>query len=170
MERATQEMASESPDEQPMSRKSRKRKNVLITLKARKPKKGRVFMHSQHSLQELLGPEEAAIWTNLSTPARIPDHTYEMMGRALNEVTDLVQTMDGIDEIPRSRLNEELKKLGDIAYPSKDDPVQSGLRDQYIKIAASLTTSLFGRLKKAIIEVIKLSISRYLQNLNILSG
>lgn len=155
LERATKEMASQfNVDE---SLESRKRKNILCALKARKPKKGRVFMHARHSVQELLGPDDAAAWTNLSTPARIPDHAYDMMKRALNEVTDMVQAMDGINEIPRARLDEELGKLADAAYPSKDDPVQRVLWDQYNKIATNLTASLFKRFKKVIIEVIILS-------------
>lgn len=46
------------------------------------------------------------------------------MGRALNEVIDVVQAMDGIDEVPQARLHEELRKLVDGAYPSKEDPAQ----------------------------------------------
>ncbi|KAK1400179.1 hypothetical protein POM88_010042 [Heracleum sosnowskyi] len=75
-----------------------------------------------------------------------------MIGRALNEVTDMVQAMDGVDEVPRSRPDEELRKLADGAYPSKDDP-QLVFWDQYMKISTNLTASLFARYKKVVIEV-----------------
>lgn len=153
MERAAQDLdAQRGPDDPPLSPTSRKRRNILISLHARNPNKGRIFMRPRHTIYELLGYEEAALWTSLSTPARIPEHAYEMMGRALNEVTDMVQAMDGIDEVPRSRLDGELQKLADGAYPSKDDPTQRVLWDQYMKIATNLTASLFERFKKVIVE------------------
>ncbi|KAK1382077.1 hypothetical protein POM88_019812 [Heracleum sosnowskyi] len=153
MERAEKELASQhGPDEPPLSPASRRKRNILVTLHARQPKKGKPFMYPHHTVRELLGPAEAVAWTNLSTPARIPEHAYEMMGRALNDVTDMVQTMNGVDEVPRSRLDEELRKLADGAYPSKDDPTQLVFWDQYMKIATNLTASLFGRCKKVVIE------------------
>ena len=109
-------------------------------------------MYPNHTIQELLGPEEAAKWTRLSTPARIPEQAYEMMGRALNEVTDMVQSMDGIDEVPRARLDEELQKLVDDAYPNKNDPSQLVLWNQYFKISKTLTVSLFQRSKKLLLR------------------
>ncbi|XP_063939377.1 uncharacterized protein LOC135148362 [Daucus carota subsp. sativus] len=109
-------------------------------------------MNPNKTIHDFLGPEEAAEWTTSSIPARIPNHAYDMMGRALNEVTDMVQAMDGINEITRSHLDEELKKLADGAYPNKDDPVQKVLWGQYIKVAASLASSQFERFKKVIIE------------------
>ena len=156
MERAAEEFASQTdPDEPPPSPATCRKRNILISLRARKLNKGKIFMNPNKTVQDVLGPEEAAKWTTLSTPARIPNHAYDMMGRALNEVTDMVHTMDGMNEIPRSRLDDELKKLADGAYPSKDDPVQRLLWDQYIKVAASLACSQFERFKKVIIEVIK---------------
>ncbi|KAK1395535.1 hypothetical protein POM88_005398 [Heracleum sosnowskyi] len=153
MERAEKELASQhGPDEPPLSPASRRKRNILVTLHARQPKKGKPFMYPHHTVRELLGPAEAVAWTNLSTPARIPEHAYEMMGRALNDVTDMVQTMNGVDEVPRSRLDEELRKLADGAYPSKDDPTQLVFWDQYMKIATNLTASLFERCKKVVIE------------------
>ncbi|KAK1371173.1 hypothetical protein POM88_037265 [Heracleum sosnowskyi] len=139
-------------DDPTLSPASQRKKNILIALHARDPKKGKFFKRPRHTIYELLGYEEAALWTSLSTPARIPEHAYEMMGRALNEVTDMVQAMDGIEEVPRSRLDEELQKLADGAYPSKDDPTQRVLWDQYFKIATNLTASLFGRFKKVVVE------------------
>ncbi|WOG93889.1 hypothetical protein DCAR_0313177 [Daucus carota subsp. sativus] len=153
MERAAEEFASQTdPDEPPPSPATCRKRNILISLRARKLNKGKIFMNPNKTVQDVLGPEEAAKWTTLSTPARIPNHAYDMMGRALNEVTDMVQAMDGMNEIPRSRLDDELKKLADGAYPSKDDPVQRLLWDQYIKVAASLACSQFERFKKVIIE------------------
>ncbi|KAK1364866.1 hypothetical protein POM88_040427 [Heracleum sosnowskyi] len=116
------------------------------------PRKGKPFMYPHHTVRELLGLAEAAAWTSLSTPTRILEHAYEMMGRALNEVTDMVQAMDGVDEVPRSCLDEELRKLADGAYPSKDDPTQLVFWDQYMKISTNLTASLFERYKKVVIE------------------
>ncbi|KAK1399589.1 hypothetical protein POM88_009452 [Heracleum sosnowskyi] len=75
-----------------------------------------------------------------------------MMGRALNEVTNMVQAMNGIEEVPRSRLDEELRKMADVAYQNKDDPGQRVLWDQYVKIASSLSASLFERFKMVIVE------------------
>ncbi|KAK1368733.1 hypothetical protein POM88_034825 [Heracleum sosnowskyi] len=153
MEHAEKELASQhGPDEPPLSPASRRKRNVLVALHARQPRKGKHFMYPHHTVRELLGPAEAAAWTSLSTPARIPEHAYEMMGRALNEVTDMVQAMDGADEVPRSRLDEELRKLADGAFPSKDDPTQLVFWDQYMKISTNLTASLFERYKKVIIE------------------
>ncbi|KAK1364622.1 hypothetical protein POM88_040183 [Heracleum sosnowskyi] len=153
IERAAQELnAQHGPNDPPLSPASQRKKNILIALHARDPKKGRIFMRPRHTIYELLGYEEAALWTSLSTPAHIPEHAYEMTGRALNEVTDMVQSMDGIEEVPRSHLDEELQKLVDGAYPSKDEPTQRVLWDQYLKIATNLTASLFGRFKKVVVE------------------
>ncbi|KAK1384779.1 hypothetical protein POM88_022514 [Heracleum sosnowskyi] len=153
MECAEKELASQhGPDEPPLSPVSRRKRNVMVALHARQPRKGKPFMYPHHTVRELLGPEEAAAWTRLSTPARIPEHAYEMMGRALNEVTDMVQALDGVDEVPRSRLDEELRKLADGAYPNKDDPTQLVFWDQYMKISTNLTASLFARYKKVVIE------------------
>ncbi|WOG95174.1 hypothetical protein DCAR_0414477 [Daucus carota subsp. sativus] len=153
MERAAQEFASQTgADEPPPSPATCRKKNILISLRARKLNKGKIFMNPNKTIHDFLGPEEAAEWTTSSIPARIPNHAYDMMGRALNEVTDMVQAMDGINEITRSHLDEELKKLADGAYPNKDDPVQKVLWGQYIKVAASLASSQFERFKKVIIE------------------
>ncbi|KAK1392924.1 hypothetical protein POM88_011980 [Heracleum sosnowskyi] len=125
IERAAQELdAQRGPGNPPLFLASQRKRNILITLHAHDPKKGRIFMRPRHTIYELLGYEEAVLWTSLSTPIHIPEHVYEMMGRALNEVTDMVQAMDEIEEVPRCRLDEELQKLADGAYPSKDDPTQ----------------------------------------------
>ncbi|KAK1401212.1 hypothetical protein POM88_000817 [Heracleum sosnowskyi] len=148
----TDKVSQHGPDEPPLSSASRRKRNILVTLHARQPKKGKPLMYPHHTVRELLGPAEAVAWTGLSTPARIPEHAYEMMGRALNDVTDMVQTMDGVDEVPSSGLDEELRKLADGAYPSKDDPTQLVFWDQYMKIAKNLAASLFERCKKVVIE------------------
>lgn len=69
--------------------------NILVILKIRKPKKGRIWMYPNHIIQEFLGPNKVVKWTILATLARTPEHAYEMMGMALNEVTDMEQSMMG---------------------------------------------------------------------------
>lgn len=63
----------------------------------------------------------------------------------------MVEALDAI-EVTRARLEEEVQKLATLAYPNKDDPASKILWEEYIRIAAHMTSPLFDRFKKVIIE------------------
>ncbi|KAL1818615.1 hypothetical protein ACET3Z_013484 [Daucus carota] len=121
MERAAEEFASQTdPDEPPPSPATCRKRNILISLRARKLNKGKIFMNPNKTVQDVLGHEEAAKWTTLSTPARIPNHAYDMMGRALNEDTQEDGTENGHD-MEDDEGNENGQNMDDEAGDMDDD-------------------------------------------------
>lgn len=115
-------------------------------------------MFPRHTLPELIGRDEAAKWTtSQSTSACIPERVlksaYSVIGKVMTEVTNMVEALDEI-VVTRVRLEKEVQKLATRAYPNKDDPASKILWEEYIRIVAQMTSPLFERYKKVIIEVI----------------
>ncbi|WOH03413.1 hypothetical protein DCAR_0622810 [Daucus carota subsp. sativus] len=75
----------------------------------------------------LLGKDEAARLNSSqptdSSTTTISKVAYSIIGKVLAEVTTTVRSLDGMDPIPRSRLNEMLEKLATAAFPDRTDPV-----------------------------------------------
>lgn len=55
--RAAQDEAS--PNDPPLSPSSHYKREVVLTSKARRPRKGRPVLHSRHTLNEILGADQA---------------------------------------------------------------------------------------------------------------
>lgn len=75
------------------------------------------------------------------------------MLRAMSEVTLLVNSMEGMSEVPRSYLDEQLRLLATGAYPDRTDPIQVALWDQYVQLAGDMAVNLLQTYNKVIIEV-----------------
>ncbi|KAL8105495.1 hypothetical protein AgCh_029327 [Apium graveolens] len=135
---------------------------VILTAKARKPKKGRAFLHSRHTLNEILGANQARaligsniqshIQNNTSQSAPPENQTYSIMLRAMREMTVLVNSMDGMTEVPRSYLDEQLRLLATGAYPYRTNPIQAALWDQYVQLAGDMAANLLQTYNKVITE------------------
>lgn len=159
--RATQDEAS--PNDPPLSPSSHYKREVTLTAKARKPNKGRAFLHSRHTLNEILGADQARALigsniqshiqnsTSQSTPPE--NQTYSIMLRAMREVTVLVNSLDGMTEVPRSYLDEQLRLLATGAYPDRTNPIQAALWDQYVQLAGDMAANLLQTYNKVITEV-----------------
>lgn len=154
VERTAQEELSQDA---PPSLNSQKKREVELLLVVCPPKKGKLLMFPRHTLPELIGRDEAAKWTtSQSTSACIPERVLKSaysIGKVMTEVTNMVEALDEI-EVTRARLEKEVQKLATRAYPNKDDPASKILWEEYIRIAAQMTSPLFERYKKVIIEVI----------------
>ncbi|KAK1401145.1 hypothetical protein POM88_000750 [Heracleum sosnowskyi] len=135
---------------------SQRKREVELLLEVCPPKKGKVLMFPRHTLPEILGLDGAAKYTTSQStlsrsPERIPERAYSMIGKVMTEVTNMVEAIEEI-EVTRARLDEEVQKLATRAYPNGEDPASKILWEDYIRIAAQMTTPLFERYKKVILE------------------
>lgn len=163
MERIAQECSSQEEPFQDAtpSPGSQKKREVEQLLEVCPLKKGKVIMFPRHTVPELLGQDEAAKYkTSRSTlaciPERISESAYSIIGKVMTEVTNMVEAMEEI-EVTRSKLEENVQNLATLAYPNRDDPADPAsmiLWEEYIRIAAQMTSPLFERYKKVIVEVI----------------
>ncbi|KAK1355779.1 hypothetical protein POM88_049035 [Heracleum sosnowskyi] len=72
----------------------------------------------------------------------------------MSEVTVLLNSMDGMMELPRSYLDKQLQLLATSAYPDMTYPVHATLWDQYVRMAGDMATNLLQTYKKVITEVL----------------
>ncbi|KAL8118636.1 hypothetical protein AgCh_016233 [Apium graveolens] len=116
----------------------------------------RRWLEKRSSLSGLLGADEAArLMTSQSAQASqtsIPDNAYSLIRRVLSEVTNMVKSLDGMDRVPRAKLNELIEKSATIAFPDNTNPVQQSSWDQYMRIANEIIDQVMQNFEKVIVE------------------
>ncbi|KAK1401215.1 hypothetical protein POM88_000820 [Heracleum sosnowskyi] len=131
------------PTDQPPSPRTQmeifRKKDVVVTMQARPPKKGVIILHPQDTVGELIGAHEAARWTSLPkmdshASVALPDQIYGMMSTILDEVRQMVRSLP-MREVKQSVLDQELRNLATAALP---EPNQQSLHSHYIRTAGGL--------------------------------
>ncbi|KAK1383016.1 hypothetical protein POM88_020751 [Heracleum sosnowskyi] len=148
-----------SPTDQPPSPRTQmdinRKKDVIATMQARPPKKGRIILHPQDTVGELIGAQEAARWTSqpkldyFHASFALPDQFYRMMSTILDEVRQMVRSLP-MREVKQSVLDHELHNLATAAFP---EPNQQSLQSHYIRIAGGLLPLILKDSDKVIVEV-----------------
>ncbi|KAK1359716.1 hypothetical protein POM88_044190 [Heracleum sosnowskyi] len=109
-------------------------KDIISTMQARPPKKGRIILHPQDAVGELIGAHEETRWTsqlkidNYHDSVALPDKFYQMMSTILDE---------------------ELRNLATAAFP---DPNQKSLQTHYIRTTSGLLPQILKDAEKVIVE------------------
>lgn len=159
MQQSLENVSNSQPaPEAPLSPASKRKRELHLLMQARKPKKNTVVLYPRQTVSGLLGKDEAAR-LNASQPTdssttTISEAAYSIIGKVLAEVTTTVRSLDGMDSVPRSRLNEMLEKSASEAFPDRTDPVQESSWDQYMRIAREVIGQVMENFKKVIVEVI----------------
>ncbi|KAK1381240.1 hypothetical protein POM88_027984 [Heracleum sosnowskyi] len=147
---------SQPEPEEPLSPDSQRKRDLCLLMQARKPKKNKVMLFPRSTLSELIGADEAArlnpSQSTRSSQTSIPDNAYSIIRRVLSEVTTAVSSMESLDQVPRTQLNEVLEKLATTAFPDRADPIQQSSWDQYMRIAGEVIDQVMHNCKKAIVE------------------
>ncbi|KAK1383014.1 hypothetical protein POM88_020762 [Heracleum sosnowskyi] len=148
-----------SPTDQPPSPRTQmdinRKKDVIATMQARPPKKGRIILHPQDTVGELIGAQEAARWTSqpkldyFHASFALPDQFYRMMLTILDEVRQMVRSLP-MREVKQSVLDQELHNLATAAFP---EPNQQSLQSHYIRTAGGLLPLILKDSDKVILEV-----------------
>ncbi|KAK1375588.1 hypothetical protein POM88_031781 [Heracleum sosnowskyi] len=131
-------------------------KDIISTMQARPPKKGRIILHPQDTVGELIGVYEATRWTNqpkidnCHDSVALPDKFYQMMSTILDEVRQMIRSLP-MREVKQSILDQELRNLATAAFP---DPNQKSLQTHYIRTAGGLLPQILKDAEKVIVEVL----------------
>ncbi|KAK1397846.1 hypothetical protein POM88_007709 [Heracleum sosnowskyi] len=129
-------------------------KDIISTMQARPPKKGRIILHPQDTVGELIGAYEATRWTNqpkidnCHDSVALPDKFYQMMSTILDEVRQMIRSLP-MREVKQSILDQELRNLATAAFP---DPNQKSLQTHYIRTAGGLLPQILKDAEKVIVE------------------
>ncbi|KAK1381830.1 hypothetical protein POM88_019565 [Heracleum sosnowskyi] len=141
-------LEEESTDEPPSpctQKELYRKKDVIATMQARPPNRGRILLRPQSTVGELLGAREAAQWVSSkektsSHDNAVADEIYSRMSTILDEVRQMVSSLP-MREVKKSDLDERVRNLAAAALP---DPSQHALQSHYVRAA----TGLLGRILK----------------------
>ncbi|KAK1353912.1 hypothetical protein POM88_052277 [Heracleum sosnowskyi] len=105
-----------------------KKKDLIATMQARPPNRGRVLLRPQSTVGELLGAREAAQWISSKEKTSphdnvIADEIYSKMSTILDDVRQMVCSLP-MREVKKSDLDECMRNLAAAALP---DPSQHAL-------------------------------------------
>ncbi|KAK1392676.1 hypothetical protein POM88_011732 [Heracleum sosnowskyi] len=146
---------SQPEPEEPLSLDSQRKRDLCLLMQTRKSNKNKVMLFPRSALSELIGANEAArlnsSQSTRSSQTSIPDNAYSIIRRVLSEVTTAVSSMESLDQVPHTQLNEVLEKLATTAFPDSADPIQQSSWDQYMRIAGEVIDQVMNR-KKVIVE------------------
>ncbi|KAK1364160.1 hypothetical protein POM88_039721 [Heracleum sosnowskyi] len=113
-------------------------KDQHVTIQAKPPIRGRVFLRPHETLGEIFGGREATQWISKQamTPdlVSVPDDIYKMMSTILDQVRQMVRSLP-MREVKQSVLDEEVRKLATSKFP---DPSQHSLQMHYIRATSGL--------------------------------
>ncbi|KAK1388028.1 hypothetical protein POM88_016206 [Heracleum sosnowskyi] len=106
-----------SPTDQPPSPRTQmeinRKKDVIATMQATPPKKGRIILHPHDTVGKLIGAQEAARWTSQPkldyshASFDLPGQFYRTMSTILDEVRKMVRSLP-MREVKQSVLDQEL--------------------------------------------------------------
>ncbi|KAK1361665.1 hypothetical protein POM88_046139 [Heracleum sosnowskyi] len=125
-----------------------------MTVEARAPKKGKVILHPQETLAELVGGHEAVRFIkkrkveDSHVVVGVPDGIYSMMSTILDQVRQMVRSLP-MREVKKSVLDEEVHYLATAEFP---DPSQHSMHNHYARAANGLLGQILKDNDKIIIE------------------
>ncbi|KAK1380984.1 hypothetical protein POM88_027728 [Heracleum sosnowskyi] len=130
-----------------------KKKDLIATMQARPPNRGRVLLHPQSTVGELLGAREAAQWVSSKEKTfphdnAIADEIYSRMSTILDDVRQMVCSLP-MREVKKSDLDERVRNLAAAALP---DPSQHSLQSHYVRAATGLLRQILKDNDKVIAE------------------
>ncbi|KAK1397834.1 hypothetical protein POM88_007697 [Heracleum sosnowskyi] len=168
MERITATQSTPEDSSQtdpPLSPRSQKKmqlkKDFILTLQVRPPRKGKTILFPRHTVSEVLGSYEASQWTgsqstqNSHAPSHhLSDDSLQFVLRVSADMNRLVHSLE-MEEVPRSLLNDRMHLLANEAFPNRDhDPEQQQSWFEYLRLATSFVADAMVLYKKVILEVI----------------
>ncbi|KAK1372816.1 hypothetical protein POM88_029009 [Heracleum sosnowskyi] len=130
-----------------------KKKDLIATIQARPPNRGRVLLRPQSTVGELLGAREAAQWVRSKEKTSphdnaIADEIYSRMSMILDDVRQMVCSLP-MREVKKSDLDERVRNLAAAALP---DPSQLALQSHYVRAATGLLRQILKDNNKVIAE------------------
>ncbi|KAK1387343.1 hypothetical protein POM88_015521 [Heracleum sosnowskyi] len=152
-----------SPTDPPLSprsqKKTRLKKDYILTLQVRPPRKGKTILFPRHTVSDVLGSYEASQWTgsqstqNSHAPSRhLSDDSLQLVLRVSSDMNKLVHSLE-IQEVPRSLLNDRINLLANEAFPNRDhDQEQHESWVEYLRLAMSFAADALVLYKKVILE------------------
>lgn len=115
-----------SPTDQPPSPRTKKatqwKKDLIVMIQSRPPKKGKIILHPHETVPELIGAREATQWMKNETTKKsqatinVPDEIYLIMSTILDEVRQMVRSLP-MREVKQSVLDEKVTNLVAAAFP-----------------------------------------------------
>ncbi|KAK1382665.1 hypothetical protein POM88_020400 [Heracleum sosnowskyi] len=147
-----------SPTDEPLSprtqREIQRKNDLIVTVEARAPKKGKVILHPQETLAELVGGHEAVRFIkkrkveDSHVVVGVPDGIYSMMSTILDQVRQMVRSLP-MREVKKFVLDEEVHYLATAEFP---DPSQHSMHNHYVRAANGLLGQILKDNDKIIIE------------------
>ena len=138
-------------DGEKVSTEIKQKRDLLVLLKAKPPRKGKLSLFPGQSVSELVGRAEAAQYAEKPRESvnEVSDHIYGMMSVILGNLQLMVHAMP-TREITQAFLDQELSKLATAAFPNQ---VQELYRTHYIRAARGLIPKILIDNDKVIIKV-----------------
>uniref|UniRef100_A0A161XRK0 Uncharacterized protein n=1 Tax=Daucus carota subsp. sativus TaxID=79200 RepID=A0A161XRK0_DAUCS len=138
-------------DADKMIKKLKQRQDILATLKAKPPRKGKAILRPRQSLSDLLDRSEASQFAEGSREASqdISGHIFGMMSTILCEVDEMVRSLP-TRQVTQPVVDQELSKLAAATFPG---PVQELFRTDYVCAAKGLLSQILKNNDKVIVEV-----------------
>ncbi|KAL1807797.1 hypothetical protein ACET3Z_024791 [Daucus carota] len=126
------------------------KQDLLVLLKAKPPRKGKLSLFLGQSVSQLVGRAEAAQYAKgpRESVNEVSDHIYGMMSVILGNLQLMVHVLP-TREITQAFLDQELSKLATAAFPNQ---VQELYRTHYIRAARGLIPKILIDNDKVIIE------------------
>lgn len=140
--RSSQAELHEQPTDEPQSPRTQREiqriNDLHVTIQAKPPIRGRVFLRPHETLGEIVGGREATQWISKQamTPnlVNVPDDICKMMSTILDQVRQMVRSLP-MREVKQSILDEEVRKLATSKFPY---PSQHSLQIHYIRATSGL--------------------------------
>ena len=139
------------PEGEKISEEMQQKRDLLVLIKAKPPRKGKLNLFPRQSMSELVGRAEAAQYAEGQREPvnEVSDQIYGMMFEMLGNLQLMVCALP-TREVTQAVLDEELSKLATAAFPNQ---AQELYQTHYIRAARGMVRKLLMDNDKVIVEV-----------------
>ncbi|XP_074331478.1 uncharacterized protein LOC141668485 [Apium graveolens] len=159
MKRVQAQLAPKLENDEPTSPRTQRalqhQTDIFVLAEARFPRKGKVNLHQQDTLVELLGARDALQLIKKQKVKEsqslvdVLNNIYLMMSEILNDVRQMVCSLPS-REVKQSVLDKEVHKLATASLP---DPSQQSMLNHYLRTASGLLGHILKNNDKIIVEM-----------------